>query len=145
MIERIEGGLLSYGNEMTRQNNPLECAMDEYVVLDGSIDFIGLTALRKIQTLGITKQIRAIVFDGKPCPTCSKPWPVMTGENSDLKIGEITSGIYSPRLEKNIGLSMIDRDYWNPGQEVTVLCADDLIREGVVSTLPLGEQRKTSD
>jgi dimethylsulfoniopropionate demethylase len=139
LIERIEGGLFSYGNEMTRQNNPFECGMDDYVVLDGSIDFIGLTALRKIHAEGIKKQIRAIVFDGEPCPTCSKPWPVMAGENRGIKIGEVTSGIYSPRLEKNIGLSMIDSDYWNPGQEVTVLCADGLVREGTVSTLPLGE------
>ena len=139
LIERIEGGLFSYGNEMTRQNNPLECGMNDYVVLDGSIDFIGLNALQKIKANGITKQIRAILFDGSPCPTCSKPWPVMAGDNKDIKIGEVTSGIYSPRLEKNIGLSMIDRDYWSSGQKVTVQCADGLVREGVVSTLPLVE------
>ena len=40
LIERVEAGLLSYGNEMTRQNNPLECGFDQYCKLDGSIDFI---------------------------------------------------------------------------------------------------------
>ena len=139
LIERIEGGLFSYGNEMTRQNNPLECGMDDYVVLDGSIDFIGLEALRKIKANGITKQIRAIIFDGIRCPTCSKPWPVKAGNNKDIKIGEVTSGMYSPRLQKNIGLAMIDRNYWNPGQEVTVHCSDGLVRAGVVSKLPLNE------
>jgi dimethylsulfoniopropionate demethylase len=100
LIERIEGGLFSYGNEMTRLDNPLECSMDDYVLLDGSINFIGLKALRKIKTNGITKQIRAIIFDGAPCPTCSKPWPVAAGDNKEIKIGEVTSSIYSPRFKK---------------------------------------------
>lgn len=139
LIERIEGGLLSYGNEMTRQNNPLECGMDDYVVLDGSIDFIGLEALQKIKADGITKHIRAIIFEGEPCPTCAKPWPVMADDNKNIKIGEVTSAMYSPRLEKNIGLSMVDRDYWNPGQKVTVECVDGLLRNGFVSKLPLSE------
>ena len=28
LIERIEGGLLSYGNDMTREHSPLECGLD---------------------------------------------------------------------------------------------------------------------
>ncbi len=40
LIERIEGGLLSYGNEFTRENNPLECGLEGYCSLDGSIDYI---------------------------------------------------------------------------------------------------------
>ena len=33
-IERIEGGLLSYGNDMDIHDNPLECGFDKYVDLD---------------------------------------------------------------------------------------------------------------
>ncbi len=33
LIERIEGGLLSYGNEFTCENNPLECGFARFVIL----------------------------------------------------------------------------------------------------------------
>jgi len=76
-IERVEGGLLSYGNEMTRQNNPLECGLDEFCDLDGEIDFIGRAVLQKIANKGVERLMRGIKFDGGKCPTCSIPWPVM--------------------------------------------------------------------
>ena len=31
LIERVEAGLLSYGNDMTRENSPLECGLAKYV------------------------------------------------------------------------------------------------------------------
>ena len=33
LIERIEGGLMSYGNEFNRSNNPLECVLSICAVL----------------------------------------------------------------------------------------------------------------
>ena len=30
LIDRIEGGLMSYGNDFTKENNPLECNMENY-------------------------------------------------------------------------------------------------------------------
>ena len=50
--------------------------------------------------------------------------------------GNITSGIYSPFLKTNIGLSMVDRDYWNDGQDVIVLTPDNIERKGKVCSLP---------
>ena len=78
--------------------------LGKYCVTDGSIDYIGLPALQKIVTSGSMREIRGILFDGGPCPTCSVPWPVMLeGE----EIGTITSAIWSPRLERNVGLAII--------------------------------------
>jgi len=101
--------------------------------LDGSIDFIGRAALEKIATSGVKKKIRGVTFDGDKCPTCSMPWPVMVG---DEKIGQITSAIWSPRLKKNVGLSLIDRNYWLPKQSVEVHSQDNKIRLGEISSLP---------
>ncbi|MDG2406179.1 MAG: dimethylsulfoniopropionate demethylase, partial [Paracoccaceae bacterium] len=103
LIERIEGGLFSYGNEMTRETNPLEFGMSKFCKLDGSIDFIGRVALQKVASDGVARKIRGVMFDGSACLTCSIPWPVMV---DDQKIGQITSGIWSPRLQCNIGLSL---------------------------------------
>lgn len=133
LIERIEGGLFSYGNEMTRDNNPLEIGLGKFCCLDGSVDYIGRAALQKIAADGVTQQIRGVAFDGGPCPTCSKPWPVMVG---DIQVGQITSAIWSPRLKRNVGQSMIARDFWNSGQAVRVISQDEIIRDGEISDLP---------
>ena len=133
LIEGIEGGLLSYGNEFTRENNPLEIGLAKFCSLDGSIDFIGRAALEKIATTGVKKKIRGVTFDGDKCPTCSIPWPVVV---RDEKIGQITSAIWSPRLKKNVGLSLIDRNYWLPKQSVEVHSQDNKIRLGEISSLP---------
>ncbi len=134
LIERMEAGLLSYGNEMTRENNPLEIGLDEYCSLDTPVECIGYEALLKIHAAGIERKIRGVLFDGDPCPACSTPWPVVVdGE----QVGQITSAVFSPRLKRNIGLSLIDRAYWAPGQSVTVHSNDDQQRTGEVTSLPL--------
>ena len=133
LIERIEGGLLSYGNEFTRENNPLEIGLGKFCSLDVSVDYLGRTALEKIASRGVTREIRGVIFGGDKCPTCSLPWPVMV-ENK--KIGQITSAIWSPRLKKNVGLSLIDQKYWSAQQPVKVHCQDDKIRSGEISYLP---------
>jgi dimethylsulfoniopropionate demethylase len=135
LIERIEGGLLSYGNEMTRKNNPLEIGLGRFCRLDGAIDFLGREALQRIAREGVQRLIRGVVFGGDECPAVGKPWPVMAG---DIQVGQVTSGIYSPRLKANIGLSLIDHGYWEPGQGVTVLGDERSERLGRVSLLPFG-------
>ncbi|NKB62971.1 MAG: dimethylsulfoniopropionate demethylase [Gammaproteobacteria bacterium] len=116
LIERVEGGLLSYGNEMTNENNPLECGMKQYCQLDGSIDFIGYEALKAISSKGPDRKIRGVIFDGSPCPPCQFPWPVLgMGKENDRQIGTITTAIWSPAFKQNIALGMIERHSWNDG------------------------------
>jgi dimethylsulfoniopropionate demethylase len=134
LIERIEGGLFSYGNEMTRENNPLEIGLGKFCSLDGSVDYIGRAALEKIATKGVTRKIRGIIFDGEPCPTCSIPWPVMVGER---QVGQITSGVWSPRLKLNVGQAMIVREFWKIGQDVRIITPDGQSRSGEISKLPM--------
>ncbi len=133
LIERIEGGLLSYGNEMTRENNPLEIGLKKFCSLDGTVDYLGQDALRRLADKGATREIRGILFDGGPCPTCSEPWPVHVDSQ---QVGRVTSAIWSPRLKRNVGLSLIDRDFWDAGQPVTVHRTDHVVCGGTVSALP---------
>ena len=134
LIERIEGGLLSYGNEMTRENNPLECGLTDYCDLDSNVDFIGKEALHRIHASGVERQMRGIRFDGGRAPVCSVPWPVL--DNQGRQVGQITSGIWSPRLDCNVGLSMIETPTNTPGQPVTVVTSDGAHRPGKVRALP---------
>ena len=54
----------------------------------------------------------------------------------DKIIGQITSGIYSPKIKKNIGLSMILKDYWEIGEKIFVQNLDGTKRNGTITTLP---------
>jgi dimethylsulfoniopropionate demethylase len=136
LIERIEGGLLSYGNEFTLENNPLECGLGKFCSVDSGLEYLGREALQAIAAQGHAREIRGVQFDGGPCPPCGKPWPVHAGDAQGPQIGRITSAAWSPRLQRNVGLSMIEKAYWNPGQTVTVCSADGLHRPGVVCALP---------
>ena len=133
LIERIEGGLFSYGNEMTIANNPLEIGLEKYCTLDGSIDFIGREKLQEIAKSGVKQKIKGIIFDGDPCPTCSVPWPVTVGEK---QVGAITSAIWSPRFKSNIGLSMINHKFWGQGQPVNVHVPNKAVYNGKISDTP---------
>jgi len=137
LIDRIEAGLLSYGNDFTRENNPLECNLTKYCNDTSSHDFIGKIALEKIKLEGVKQKIRGIVFDGIPCETCVRPLPVYSNKNTI--IGQITSGIFSPRLKKNVGLSMIKKDYWTVGSEVLIKTSDNKFTKGTISSLPFSK------
>ena len=134
LIDRIEGGLMSYGNDFTGENNPLECNLEKYCKANISHDFIGKQALTKIQNEGIKQKIRGIIFDGDPCSATGQPLVVFSKDNK--RIGQITSGIFSPRIKKNIGLSMILKDYWEIGAKVFVETLDGKKRNGTITSLP---------
>ena len=134
LIDRIECGLMSYGNDFTLENNPFECNLDKYCPSDASHEYIGKTALSKIQNEGIKQRMRGIIFDGDPCPATSQPLKVLSKDNK--KIGQITSGIFSPRIKKNIGLSMILKDHWEIGEKVIIETLDGDKRNGTITSLP---------
>ena len=134
LIDRIEGGLMSYGNDFTGENNPFECNLEKYCKDDVSHDFIGKQALTKIKNEGVKQKMMGIIFDGDPCPATGQPLKVLSKDNK--KIGQITSGIFSPRIKKNIGLSMILKEYWNVGESVFIQTLDGEKRNGTITSLP---------
>jgi dimethylsulfoniopropionate demethylase len=132
LIERIEGGLLTYGSDMTRDSNPLECGLDRYCSLDAPIEFIGRDALREIAGRGIRRLIRGVRIAGEPVPGCAQPWPVRAGDDA---IGAVTSAANSPDLACGVGIAMLDRGHWTPGEPVVVETPDGA-RPATVAELP---------
>ncbi|MEO0618672.1 MAG: dimethylsulfoniopropionate demethylase [Pseudomonadota bacterium] len=134
LIERIEGGLLSYGNEFTRDDNPIECGLSAFCDLDADIETLGGPALRAIVDRGVERNMRGIqVAAPRQHSAVTQPWPVYS---DDEQIGIITSGIWSPRLKTHVGLSILPRAYWEPGQSVVVMTPDGSQHDGIVSALP---------
>jgi len=50
LIERIEGGLLSFGSDITMEHTPLEAGLEKYCHLDSDTGCLGLDALRHYST-----------------------------------------------------------------------------------------------
>ncbi len=134
LIERVEGGLLSYGNEMTRKNNPIECGLGHFCSYASELDYIGKEALSRIHLQGPQRIIRGVRFDGDKTPACANTWKLTV---DDEFAGQITTAIWSPRFNQNVALGMLEQAYWNPGQVVNVHCADGSVRDGFVTELPM--------
>ena len=72
LIERIEGGLLSYGNDMTARNTPHECGLGKFCNTKTAIGCVGRDALLRVAQEGPVRQIRAIEIFGDPVKFCDQ-------------------------------------------------------------------------
>ena len=97
----------------------------------------GKDALKKILLSGPVKKICGIKFNGPKTSACTVPYKVFS-ESMEL-IGEITSGIYSPRLATNVGLGILESKYSKIDQAVLVSTSPGKYLGGVVSKLPFDE------
>jgi dimethylsulfoniopropionate demethylase len=123
LIERIEGGLLSYGNDMTRENTPYECGLGKFCNIETAIGCVGRDALLRVAKDGPMRQIRALSIEGSAVPPCDQSWPVVVdGE----KVGQVTSAVWSPDYATNVAIGMIRMTHWRDGTQVDVAAPDGL-------------------
>ena len=132
LIERIESALLSFGNDMDYNDNPLECGLDKYVNLDTDINFLGKEKLKEIKKKGVTKKLMGVTIDAKEI-SVSKSINLINEKNT--KIGELRSGVYSPHFKKVIGIAMIDKPYCKVSETFKISINGDVF-EGKVCDLP---------
>ena len=131
-IRRIEAGMLSYHADMTLANNPYEMGMGRLVDLDMEADFISKAALTLIKERGVSQQLVGLEIDGAPFEGSNDFfWPVL---KEGVKVGKVTSAIYSPRLQKNIALAMISIDHTASGR---VLQVDKLSETRACTVVPI--------
>lgn len=133
LIERIEGGLLSYGNDMTRENTPYECGLGRFCDPWNSIGCVGRDALIRAEHDGPRCLIRGLRIHGDRVPACRDTWTVLS--DGGEKVGQVTSAVWSPEFQTNVAIGMLDRGYWEPGRTVWVETPDET-RPAEVTTLP---------
>jgi len=115
-IERVEGGLLSYGNDMTRDNTPHECGLGRFCNTQTAIGCIGRDALLRVAKDGPIRQVRAIAIEGRTVP-CDRVWPIYAdGE----KVGQVTSASWSPDYDCTVAIGMVRMTHWKPGTKLEV-------------------------
>jgi len=132
LIERIESGLLSYGNDIDNGDNPYECGFDKYINIDSEVNFLGKEKLKKIKSEGIKKKLMGVMLDiDKISITGSLE---LSDQNNNI-IGELRSACYSPHFKKVIGIAMMKKPHWNVDQDIKAKINGEIC-EGKVCDLP---------
>ena len=106
-IERLESGLLSYGNDITIKDNILECGLDSLISLNDEIEYLAKDALKQFSARGIKKSLIGVKIYADSI-NILEHFPIFF--NGD-QIGEIRSGTYSPTFKCCLGIAMINKSH----------------------------------
>ena len=118
LIDRIEGGLLSYGNDINVSNSPLESGLSRFCDLDKDIDCIGIESIRNERNKGIKKIIKYFLIDCDDIGICNDPWLI---SYKNMTVGEITSSAHSPYFKKNVAIGMINFEHSKTDENLEII------------------------
>lgn len=105
LIERIESGLLSFGNDMDYRHSVFECGLDKFCHLDRDLPSMSLGALRAIRDSGVSQRLVGLISVGQ------QEMPVITDVNHNgATAGHITSSCISARYDAWLGFAMLGLD-----------------------------------
>jgi glycine cleavage system aminomethyltransferase T len=104
-IRRVEAGILNYGADMTLENNPYQVGLDRLVDAGKEQDYMGKEALARIALEGVDRKLVGVQIDGDRLSFNDRKWRVR--DETGRAVGTITSALYSPRLQKNIGYAWV--------------------------------------
>ncbi|HNV44718.1 MAG TPA: glycine cleavage system aminomethyltransferase GcvT, partial [Exilispira sp.] len=110
---RFEAKLPLYGHEISDKITPIEAGLKYFVKLDKQ-NFIGKDVLVNQVQQGVKRSLKGLEMIDKGIPRSE--YKVY---KDDKEIGFITTGSYSPMLDKNVALAMIDSNL-KVGDEVYV-------------------------
>jgi aminomethyltransferase len=101
---RLEAGLPLHGHELGPGITPLQAGLAWVVRFDKG-DFRGRDPLVLERDRGVDRRLRGFVMDGRQIPRAE--YPVL---HDGEVVGEVTSGNFSPVLERGIGLAFVRPD-----------------------------------
>ncbi len=99
---RLEMKYCLYGNDIDQTTNPLEAGLGWITKLDKG-DFIGRAAILKAKNDGLRRKLIGFEMEGRAIPRHG----YQIYSNAAL-IGTVTSGMFSPMLQKPIGLGYVE-------------------------------------
>ena len=112
---RLEMKYPLYGNDIDQTTNPLEAGLGWVVKLDKG-DFIGKEPILKMKKDGVKRKL--VPFALKEAGFPRKGYEI---QKNDKKIGFVTSGTFSPSLQKGIGLGFVPVVHSKKGEEMDII------------------------
>jgi aminomethyltransferase len=112
---RLEAGMSLYGNDLDEQHHPLESGLAWTVAFEpGGRDFIGRQALENLrgaavdQLVGLLLEERGVLRSHqKVVVAAAARNGGAAGDPAALRTGEVTSGTFSPTMNRSIALARV--------------------------------------
>jgi aminomethyltransferase len=111
---RLEAAMPLYGHELSEQINPIQAGLSFAVNLEGR-DFVGRTALAAVKQNSQQSIRIGLELNGKR--SAREHYRVFANGEP---IGEITSGTFSPTLQKPIAMAYVPPPHSQAGTDVTI-------------------------
>lgn len=111
---RIEAGLRLYGTDMDVKTTPWEVSLDWTVAINKPA-FMGKDALIRQKQHGLTRKFIGFELSQGPVPRLGTELTV-----NGKRIGAVTSGTFSPILNRPLGMGYVEPAYTKPGTILTV-------------------------
>ncbi|MBI2871755.1 MAG: glycine cleavage system aminomethyltransferase GcvT [Chloroflexi bacterium] len=113
-VLRLEAALLLHGQDMDATTNPVEAGLERFVKADK--EFCGGDAIRRAQKHGVSRKLVGFQTDGRGAVP-RHGYAILDGGSA---IGKVTSGGFSPTLDRNIGLGYVSPRHATPGARFQV-------------------------
>ncbi|HMK62349.1 MAG TPA: glycine cleavage system aminomethyltransferase GcvT [Acidimicrobiales bacterium] len=136
---RLEAGLPLHGHELGPGITPLQAGLGWVVGWDKG-EFRGRLALEAERARGIRRKLRGVVAEGR-----QPPRPGAEVHHHGAPVGTVTSGNFSPSLERGIAMAFVDTAAQLPDGEQVALSQRGRQLVGKLTALPfVGGQKARS-
>lgn len=131
---RLEAGMMLYGNDMDETVTPLEVVYGWVTNLEK--DFVGSAALKQLKEKGLVRKL--VGFEMEDRGIARHGYKVF---KDGTEIGEVTSGTFTPTLQKAVGFAFVPVSLSNPDTEFFVQIRDHHAKARIVG-LPFYKMKK---
>lgn len=111
---RLEMGYPLHGHEISEQTNPIEASLN-WVIDWEKPEFEGRDVLQKVRERGPERKLVGLISTGREIPRAD--YPIL---HEERRVGEVTSGNFSPVLRKGIALGYVSAALAQPGTMLAV-------------------------
>ncbi len=110
---RMEMGYPLYGHELGKDRMPVGASGSRFIDMSGP--FIGKEVIQRELENGEVRVLVGLLLEGRKS---ARPHDKVINNNAIA--GEVTSGLFSPSLNKAAALAYVDKELSQPGQELEV-------------------------
>lgn len=112
---RLEMGFCLYGHDIDQTTNPLEAGLSWIAKLDKG-EFIGSSAIKASKQRGLKRKLVGFALNDKAYPRQG-----YSIHHDGSAVGTVTSGMFSPVLDKSIGMGYVSIDLAKVGTPIGIM------------------------
>jgi len=126
---RFEAKLPLYGHEISDKLTPLEAGLGFFVKMAKGVEFIGRAALQAQKEQGLTRKLVGFEMIDRGIPRQGYE----IARDGQI-LGTVTTGTFSPTLQRNIGLGYVPTEFADLGSEFDIIIRGKALKAKVVET-----------